>query len=468
MWEEFEDVADAAESSVCDQCWDPLCPGCGPSVSSQLVKWVATALGILVVAVVVLGGIRNLIDEGSSRQDAGTPEEPPPAPSPTASSLPPPVIGPMGNPTQDVIKSVVQVAVFAGGRMCGWGSGTVLDDPLTVVTNEHVIASSEDCMVSEIQIWTVDSLDERPRPTYRASVRSRSVDADLATLALVPMTTESPVLVPVPRSAEAKVGEDVFIIGFPSIGGSTITVSKGVISGFSSAAGVTWLKTDASISGGNSGGAAVNANGLMIGVPTMASAGEDGEVVDCRPVVDTNRDGSLDEYDECKPIGGFLNLLSPMVEVEKLLAMSSGDQPPEAVSVDPPTDQARRMLNAVNEEREARGLRSLVWCTNLADAAKAHAVDMARRDYFEHDSPEGMSPSDRARVSGYGSGAGENIAAGYPSVTSVMNGWMRSPGHKANILDGSYRHFGYGVAEGSLDGSSALYWVQNFGIDGTC
>jgi hypothetical protein len=54
----------------------------------------------------------------------------------------------------------------------------------------------------------------------------------------------------------------------------------------------------------------------------MASAGEDGEIVDCRPVTDTNRDGVIDRYDDCVPIGGFLNLLSPASRAEALLAQA--------------------------------------------------------------------------------------------------------------------------------------------------
>lgn len=478
MWEEFDDETAVTDSGVCDQCQDPLCPGCGPTVSGQLLKWVAAAVTILVAVVLVFGGIRN---STNSESGSAAPQEDPSNPPPTTVQVGPsstststttsipqaPVIGPTGNPTQDVIKSVVQVAVFANGKMCGWGSGTVLDDPLTVITNEHVIASNNSCQVDSIEVWTVDSLDERPRPTYRAVIKSKNVNADLAMLTLSPMAADSPPLVPVPRSGNAEVGEDIFVIGFPSIGGSTITVSKGVVSGFTTDVGVTWVKTDASISGGNSGGAAVNVKGLMIGVPTMASASEDGEVVDCRPVIDSNRDGAIDDYDECKPIGGFLNLLSPIEEVEKLLASTTSIQTPTDTTVEPPSDQARRMLGSVNQERISRGLVSLTWCTNLTTAAHAHAADMATRSYFDHDSPEGDTASDRAAAAGYGD-AGENIAVGYPSVARVMNGWMTSPRHKANILGASYQHFGYGVARGRFEGRSVLYWVQNFGVDGTC
>lgn len=141
----------------------------------------------------------------------------------------------------------------------------------------------------------------------------------MAILRLTPVSGSARSLRPVPIRTTAKVGEEIFIIGFPNIGGSSITISKGIVSGFTKDRGVSWIKTDASVSGGNSGGAAVNGKGELVGVPTMASAGEDGEIVDCRPVTDTNRDGVIDRYDDCVPIGGFLNLLSPASRAEDLL-----------------------------------------------------------------------------------------------------------------------------------------------------
>ena len=108
-------------------------------------------------------------------------------------------------------------------------------------------------------------------------------------------------------------------VGFPALGGETLTTIRGIISGTRVIDGVTWIKTDAGISGGNSGGAALDADGFLVGVPTMYSSTEDGELVDCRPGADTNGDGTIDERDGCQSVGGTLSLLSPVAEVEALL-----------------------------------------------------------------------------------------------------------------------------------------------------
>ena len=76
----------------------------------------------------------------------------------------------------------------------------------------------------------------------------------------------------------------------------------------------------------------MNGKGELVGVPTMASAGEDGEIVDCRPVTDTNKDGTIDRYDDCVPIGGFLNLLSPASRAESLLQKASTSSTGSGVS----------------------------------------------------------------------------------------------------------------------------------------
>ena len=126
------------------------------------------------------------------------------------------------------------------------------------------------------------------------------------------------------------------------------------------------------------------------------------------------------------------------------------------------------MLLAVNNERAKEDVAPLSWCRNLAAASTSHANDMAKRGYYEHDTPEGLDPTDRALTSGYGGGAGENIAVLQESVVEVMYAWMHSTGHRENILDFSYVHFGFGIARGRYDGHAGYYWVQNFGNGGTC
>ena len=134
-----------------------------------------------------------------------------------------------------------------------------------------------------------------------------------------------------------------------------------------------------------------------------------------------------------------------------------------------PEGTASRMLTRVNAERSATGLAPLTWCPSLARSAYNHSRDMAERQYFEHDSPEGDEVSDRAQAEGYDySFVGENIAVGQESVVEVMDDWMNSPGHRANLLMSSYEHFGLGVFRGPYERQSAIYWTQNFGAGGAC
>jgi len=129
-------------------------------------------------------------------------------------------------------------------------------------------------------------------------------------------------------------------LGYPGIGGETITFTEGAVSGFTSERAVegrAWIKTDATIAGGNSGGMAVNAAGELIGIPTRASAGEtDGDIVDCRPVVDTNRDGLIDDNDTCVPIGGFINGLRPVNLARPLIAAAESGETYTAAPLAPP------------------------------------------------------------------------------------------------------------------------------------
>ena len=94
-------------------------------------------------------------------------------------------------------------------------------------------------------------------------------------------------------------------------------------------------------------------------------------------------------------------------------------------------------------------------------AAQGHSEDMARRNYFEHDNPDGKSPTDRMRAAGYtGSRTGENIAVGQPTPKAVVDAWIKSPGHCRNIMNGGYTEIGIGFFKTSNQGP---WWTQNFG-----
>lgn len=120
----------------------------------------------------------------------------------------------------------------------------------------------------------------------------------------------------------------------------------------------------------------------------------------------------------------------------------------------------QQVVNLVNKERAAAGLPALKVNTKLSAVAEKKAEDMRDKNYFSHTSPTYGSPFDMMRQFGISySTAGENIAKGQRTPAEVMNGWMNSPGHKANILNSSYTEIGVGYV---TDSNGNTYWVQQF------
>jgi uncharacterized protein YkwD len=99
----------------------------------------------------------------------------------------------------------------------------------------------------------------------------------------------------------------------------------------------------------------------------------------------------------------------------------------------------------------------------LTSAAYGHSRDMADNNYFSHDSLDGRSMVDRVNAAGYAwSTIGENIAAGYSSLQSVVEGWMASDGHCANLMNPRFTEFGLACARNS-DSTYRIYWTQDLG-----
>ncbi|MCI0385641.1 CAP domain-containing protein [Streptomyces sp. CNQ085] len=129
-------------------------------------------------------------------------------------------------------------------------------------------------------------------------------------------------------------------------------------------------------------------------------------------------------------------------------------------SPDEETAAAAEVLRLVNLERAEAGCRPVTADPELAELAQEFSRDMATRDFFSHTGPDGDTPWDRAEAAGIGNLGGENIARGQADARSVMDAWMDSPGHRANILNCDYRTLGVGAhfAEGGP------WWTQNFGF----
>ncbi|MFE6222833.1 CAP domain-containing protein [Streptomyces sp. NPDC057854] len=120
---------------------------------------------------------------------------------------------------------------------------------------------------------------------------------------------------------------------------------------------------------------------------------------------------------------------------------------------------ADQVLSLVNAERAKAGCGPLTANATLARAAQGHSADMAARDFFDHTNPDGDGPGERVTAAGYPwSTYGENIAKGQTTAEQVMEAWMNSPGHRANILNCDFKELGVGV---HTDGGP--YWTQVFG-----
>ena len=160
----------------------------------------------------------------------------------------------------------------------------------------------------------------------------------------------------------------------------------------------------------------------------------------------------------------------PKPQPAKTVATPTAEPEPKRAPAPPPPDSdppsssqqtayENEVVDLTNAERAKQGCAALRTDERLRTAARRHSVDMDQRDYFSHESPDGTTPWDRMRAAGYDAPAAENIARGYPSPEAVVEGWMNSDGHRANILNCDLKAIGVGVQLG--DGGP--WWTQDFG-----
>lgn len=121
------------------------------------------------------------------------------------------------------------------------------------------------------------------------------------------------------------------------------------------------------------------------------------------------------------------------------------------------TNYEQEVIRLVNEIRAENGLKALTYDWELSRVARYKSQDMKDNKYFSHTSPVYGSPFQMIKNFGISfRSAGENIAKGYATPQAVVNGWMNSSGHRANILNAGYTHIGVGYVSGGN------YWTQMF------
>ncbi|WP_262059110.1 CAP domain-containing protein [Streptomyces sp. STR69] len=117
------------------------------------------------------------------------------------------------------------------------------------------------------------------------------------------------------------------------------------------------------------------------------------------------------------------------------------------------------VLKLVNEQRAIAGCTPVAANSSLTTLAENFSQQMADEDFFDHTDPSGATPWDRAEKLGITNLGGENIARGQADAAAVMDAWMNSPGHKANILNCDFKTLGVGVHMGT----GGPWWTQDFG-----
>jgi serine protease Do len=262
-----------------------------------------------------------------------------PAPQPTGGN---------GLSTQqraDLIASEVRLlAMFPDGSDYSpkWlGSGTIVSPDGYILTNAHVAKPSafgdgeED--PSFMVVGMVEQEDKAPVYSYVAEVVAADGYLDLALLHIIGTTDGNKVnagdlnlpYVNLGSSDNLHVGDHISIFGFPGIGGETITYTSGNFAGWTNEDQVgdrAWMKLDATIAGGNSGGMVADDSGQIVGVPTQGGSGSGGNITDCRVIQDTNGDGTVDENDTCIPFGGFINAARPINLAKPLILAAQNGQ----------------------------------------------------------------------------------------------------------------------------------------------
>ncbi|WP_405869114.1 MULTISPECIES: CAP domain-containing protein [unclassified Streptomyces] len=154
---------------------------------------------------------------------------------------------------------------------------------------------------------------------------------------------------------------------------------------------------------------------------------------------------------------------APAAKKPKTTPSQKENKPPKKttapVTVSAEAAASAQVLKLVNEERAKVGCSAVAANSTLSDLAESFSDAMAADGFFDHTDPSGATPWDRAAKLGITDLGGENIARGQADAAAVMDAWMNSPGHRANILNCDFKTLGVGVHFGA----GGPWWTQDFG-----
>ena len=181
------------------------------------------------------------------------------------------------SPTADIYRSVIKLRYEESPSRAFLGSGVVISADGFVLTNNHVIENLNfGTAFGEITAYQLTEIDEPPTCTYPTELLVRNDQYDLAILKLADFHTENFVsILEAPVFSPKRIEEQIRVVGYPGLGGETLTVTRGIVSGFDQDKN---LKTDAEINHGNSGGAAFDAQNEFIGIPTFVISDQTGKI----------------------------------------------------------------------------------------------------------------------------------------------------------------------------------------------
>ena len=203
-------------------------------------------------------------------------------------------------PKADAYKAIVKIKTFALNEDyyledVSEGSGVIISSQGLVLTNYHVVLPKDDndnpFPDTAYNICLVSDPNQPPDCSYVAKLVAANEDTDVALLQIENVaglnTTNNFSFLTINTQNNWPIGSEVIALGFPETGRDTITMTKGILSGQLEEAGITWLKTDAAMAFGSSGGAAIDENGQLIGLTSEASVdavGTLGYIIDIRSV----------------------------------------------------------------------------------------------------------------------------------------------------------------------------------------